>query len=178
MLMPMLSNPPLSTINTAGVLKSTPRCLASAARRSGHPYQLACPTQSVRHFVCADRQSVVLESTDVIGQKGLGESLGILDMFGDHDEDENATDSVADSHFVKQLALLLKCKLYVCVTMSLTGLYFVVTGIQFWVTDYLTLPIAEGGMGEDLGTVVIGFSICSLTGPTVGLAINNSLETC
>ena len=50
MLMPMLSNPPLSTINTAGVLKSTPRCLASAARRSGHPYPTRLPNSVCASF--------------------------------------------------------------------------------------------------------------------------------
>ena len=38
-----------------------------------------------------------------------------------------------------------------------------------WVTDYLTLPVAEGGMGIDQGLVVISFSVCSLTGPTLGV---------
>ena len=58
--------------------------------------------------------------------------------------------------------------LFVSLTLALSGLYFVVTGIQFWVTDYLTMPVAEGGMGQEQGLVVMCFSICSLTGPTTG----------
>ena len=30
-----------------------------------------------------------------------------------------------------------------------------VTGVQFWVTDYLTLSVDEGGLGQPLGTVVV-----------------------
>eukprot|EP01052_Picozoa_sp_SAG31_P044165 SAG31_NODE_7603_length_1643_cov_1.499352_2_plen_149_part_00 len=41
--------------------------------------------------------------------------------------------------------------------------------LQYWVTDYLTLPVAEGGMGKDTGLVVVCFSLTSLTAPTAGV---------
>jgi hypothetical protein len=64
--------------------------------------------------------------------------------------------------------MMARSTLFVSLTLALSGLYFVVTGIQFWVTDYLTMPVAEGGMGQEQGLVVMCFSICSLTGPTTG----------
>ena len=50
-----------------------------------------------------------------------------------------------------------------------------VTGVQFWVTDYLTLSVDEGGLGQPLGTVVICFSLCSLTGPTAGVFMGGAI---
>ena len=52
---------------------------------------------------------------------------------------------------------------------ELSGLYFVVTGIQFWVTDYMTTPVEEGGVGIDAALVVLSFSVSSLTAPTAGV---------
>eukprot|EP01050_Picozoa_sp_SAG11_P013621 SAG11_NODE_1604_length_4596_cov_22.286636_3_plen_782_part_00 len=96
----------------------------------------------------------------------LGESIGIMEIFG---HDHGGGGSLTDSHVCHQLELMMKSKLFVSLTLALSGLYFVVTGIQYWVTDYLTLPIAEGGMGIDQGTVVISFAVSSLTGPTAGV---------
>lgn len=42
--------------------------------------------------------------------------------------------------------------------------YFVVTGIQFWVTDYLVTFL-----DADPNVVVAGFALSSLTGPTAGV---------
>lgn len=50
-----------------------------------------------------------------------------------------------------------------------SGLYFVVTGIQFWVTDYLTAAPELGGLGADKGTVLVAFSVTILTAPTAGV---------
>ena len=68
-----------------------------------------------------------------------------------------------------QLRAILSNRLFLSLTLSLCGLYFVVTGIQFWITDYLTTPVSEGGIGADVGLVVICFALSSLTGPTLGV---------
>ena len=47
-----------------------------------------------------------------------------------------------------QLRAILSNRLFLSLTLSLCGLYFVVTGIQFWITDYLTTPVSEGGIGS------------------------------
>jgi hypothetical protein len=96
----------------------------------------------------------------------LGESIGLLEIFG-HGHDDSS--SLTDSGVCKQLEMMARSTLFVSLTLALSGLYFVVTGIQFWVTDYLTMPVEEGGMGQEQGLVVMCFSICSLTGPTTGV---------
>ena len=89
---------------------------------------------------------------------------GLIELFGGGDG--------SDGHGLTlggQLKAMATSSLFVSLTLALSGLYFVVTGIQYWVTDYLTLPVAEGGMGMDQGLVVICFSVLSLTGPTAGV---------
>jgi hypothetical protein len=39
------------------------------------------------------------------------------------------------------LGRLLSNSIYVCTVLALTGLYFVVTGVQFWATDFLITVI-------------------------------------
>ena len=48
--------------------------------------------------------------------------------------------------------------------MTLTALFYVVTGVQFWITKYLS-----DELGNDVQKVGISFVICSATGPTIGV---------
>lgn len=69
-----------------------------------------------------------------------------------------------------QLAILLSNPIYVLIVATLSALYFVVTGIQFWITPYLVDEI-----GADIGLVGISFVICSATGPTLGVVFGGWL---
>ena len=62
--------------------------------------------------------------------------------------------------------MLFESKLFILCTLGLTGLYFVVTGIQFWITDYL---IKDPDILADPMAVTIGFAITALTGPVGGV---------
>jgi len=54
--------------------------------------------------------------------------------------------------------------------MSLTFLYFIITGIQYWVSDYLitTLKVEER-------VVFITFAIISITGPVLGVVVGGNV---
>jgi hypothetical protein len=54
--------------------------------------------------------------------------------------------------------------------MSLCCLYFVVTGIQFWMTAYCIKVL-----DEDPGLVTIVYSLCSITAPIPGAAMGGYL---
>ena len=54
--------------------------------------------------------------------------------------------------------------------MSLCCLYFVVTGIQFWMTAYLIKVL-----DEDPTLVTIVYSLCSITAPIPGAAMGGYL---
>ena len=53
---------------------------------------------------------------------------------------------------------------YTCSVIGISNAYFIVTGIQFWISDYLRIVI-----GLDENTVYILFSIVSVTAPTLGV---------
>ncbi len=64
----------------------------------------------------------------------------------------------------KQLSILARCFDWVCLTAALTCLYFVVTGIQFWITDFMVMEIKA-----EYDFVVAGFALTSITAPTFGV---------
>lgn len=53
---------------------------------------------------------------------------------------------------------------FVLVVLTLTGLYYVVTGVQFWATDYLITH-----MHGNPNTVYTLFIVCSASGPVLGV---------
>jgi len=59
---------------------------------------------------------------------------------------------------------LLSSPIYMACVCTLTALFFVVTGIQFWVTEYMTDVI-----GQEKSIVVPTFGITSITAPLLGV---------
>jgi len=64
----------------------------------------------------------------------------------------------------KQIKILLRSSMFVYMSLALSSLFFVVTGIQQWITLYLTDAVKA-----DYGQVVMLFTISSATGPTLGV---------
>jgi len=62
------------------------------------------------------------------------------------------------------LSELLHCPIYLWLTFALAGLYWVVTGIQFWITKYMIQVL-----DTDEQQAAYGFAFTSLTGPTAGV---------
>lgn len=56
--------------------------------------------------------------------------------------------------------------------MSLTGLYFVVTGIQYWTPDYL-----KNVLDIDSHTISIYFSMTSLSAPVLGVFVGGVMTS-
>lgn len=81
----------------------------------------------------------------VLGEMLLTETIGIVGLFARHEEDKfgqqtgqgENEDSAGGMSLKMQLSTIARNKLFLALTLSLSGLYFVVTGIQFWVTDYM-----------------------------------------
>ena len=78
--------------------------------------------------------------------------------------EEGGGKSAAELSMKRQLKLLLRSKTFVNVTLGLCALYFVVTGIQFWMTDYL-VQVLKAPYGSVLGA----FAATSATGPVFGV---------
>lgn len=66
---------------------------------------------------------------------------------------------------LKRVSKLLLNPVYVCLIFSLCALYFVVNGLQMWVTSYL-----EGDPIRANKNAIVGvFGVCSATGPVAGV---------
>ncbi|KJP88644.1 hypothetical protein AK88_01724 [Plasmodium fragile] len=65
---------------------------------------------------------------------------------------------------LKEVKKLLKNKLYIIVTLGMSNLYFVVTGIQFWITEYMSVVL----LTEKMKIVTVS-TLCFLTSPTSGV---------
>ena len=64
----------------------------------------------------------------------------------------------------KQLRIVLRSKMFIFLTAAIAALYFVVSGIQFWMTDYLLTCI-----DADKKKITLCFTIVSATGPAIGV---------
>ncbi len=64
----------------------------------------------------------------------------------------------------KQIRILLRSPIFITMTLGLAALFFVVTGIQFWITEYLIRVV-----GAPTASVLGAFAATSATGPTVGV---------
>lgn len=74
--------------------------------------------------------------------------------------------------FLDGLKLVFQNKEFGFMCGSITCLYFVVTGIQFWFSDYM---ITE--MGVDKSVVFTWFGIVSITGPILGVFVGGKITT-
>ena len=77
----------------------------------------------------------------------ITETIGLFGLFARHANDEfggqaGGEGGVGEMSLVAQLGSVARNQLFLALTLSLSGLYFVVTGIQFWVTDYMTTPVS------------------------------------
>ena len=81
-------------------------------------------------------------------------------------------DAVETSNLKKycnQVYQVMSNPLYISTTMALCSIYFIVTGIQFWMTNYL-IDI----LGNDPILVIVIFSIVSITAPLGGVIVGGT----
>ena len=62
---------------------------------------------------------------------------------------------------------------YILLVLTISGLYFVVSGLQFWITTYLTAVI-----GVPLNEVYTFYIITCLTAPTCGVILSIFIFNC
>jgi hypothetical protein len=89
---------------------------------------------------------------------------GIMDLFGHEDDSSAGAASVGQLSLKEQLLMLWHSSLYIWLTLALCSLYYVVTGTQFWITEYATAKLPEG-LGVDPTVVLWSFAFTSVTAP-------------
>jgi MFS family permease len=72
--------------------------------------------------------------------------------------------------FLRSMYTLLTSGVFVCATLGLSTLYFVVTGIQFWATEFLIQVV-----GAPINTVLGAFAGTSATAPVLGVVVGGIL---
>jgi len=70
------------------------------------------------------------------------------------------------------LKIVMKNKNFLKMCLALTVLYFVLTGVQFWFSDYLITV-----MNVNKGTVFTMFGAVSITGPVLGVVVGGYVTT-
>jgi hypothetical protein len=53
-----------------------------------------------------------------------------------------------------------------CLLFSLSSIYFLTTGIQFWITDYMVVVL-----GADMNNAFLYFVVIAITGPVLGVIV-------
>lgn len=90
-----------------------------------------------------------------------------------HEKENNASDDLQPLESFKQeenvsrwsdLRLLLQHRVYVFIVMGLSGLFFVVAGVQFWATLYL-----ETNTKDSMNEIHAAYLLVSGTGPILGV---------
>ena len=66
----------------------------------------------------------------------------------------------------RQIRELLRSRTFCSCTLSLCALYFVVTGVQFWATEFFTAVV-----GAKYKTVLVSFAATSATAPVLGVVV-------
>ena len=61
---------------------------------------------------------------------------------------------------------------FILLCCSLDGLYFVITGIQYWITDYLI-----NRLNQPESTVFITFGVVSISAPILGVIVGGNITT-
>ena len=67
------------------------------------------------------------------------------------------------------LRLLLRNGVYSFTVLALCSLFFVVTGVQFWVTSYIVVVIGDGGSKVTQADVTPAFGVTSIVAPILGV---------
>ena len=94
-----------------------------------------------------------------------------LETIGDDDPQQSDDDiEEADQTFCQRLCSVMGNKTYLLVVISVTFLYYIITGIQYWVSDYMILELKQ-----EEATVFICFGVISITGPVLGVVIGGNI---
>jgi len=79
--------------------------------------------------------------------------------------------AVDDIDIAQSLGVILKKRLFIVSILALSSLYFIITAIQYWISDYMMEVL-----GLPKGKVFVYFVIISVTAPTCGLILGGKVS--
>ena len=119
-------------------------------------------------------KEIELEQIDYINNNSLpsnNASRRNLNSGRRHDPRVDTVELDNLGRYLLQAKIVLKNKLYVTLTLGMSSIYFIVTGIQFWITKYL-IEILKA----DQLLVNIIFSLISITAPLSGVLFGGTVS--
>ena len=119
-------------------------------------------------------KEIELEQNEYIGNNSLpsnNASRRNLNSLRRHDPRVDTVEIDNLGRYLLQAKIVLKNKLYVALTLGMSSIYFIVTGIQFWITKYL-IEILKA----DQLLVNIIFSLISITAPLTGVLFGGTVS--
>jgi len=86
-------------------------------------------------------------------------------------DDITCEEDIANQNgYFHQLGKLLTNPIYMATIIAISGLYFVVTGIQYWISDYL-----RNVLHAPASSIFVVYLIVSLTAPTIGVIVGGAI---
>ena len=86
-------------------------------------------------------------------------------------KEEEDYEEIEDLQYLKALKVIFKKHIFICTMLSISSIYFVVTGIQFWISDYMIEVI-----GAQKEKVFSMFALVSITAPTLGVILGGKIS--
>ncbi|CAD8101773.1 unnamed protein product [Paramecium sonneborni] len=125
-------------------------------------WQAAFYLQVIMLTACATIFIIFVRNKDFDIKKSTKQKIGSKSVNEDQQKKSLLGQNEKNTYW-QMMKELYSIKLWLCCTIVISILYFIVTGIQFWMTDYM---IKE--MHQEKQTVNIVFAIVSITAPVFG----------
>lgn len=107
-----------------------------------------------------DDNRSVFRDLSATQQTLLDNSNTSIDMLSANNYNRKAT-------LFKNMCIILKNKVFICSALGLSSLFFVITAVQYWASDYMEQALKV----EDTKLVLLSFSIVCVTSPTLGVVL-------
>ena len=90
------------------------------------------------------------------------------------DDDAHSDDDIInrDQTFCQRLKSVIFNKNYLLVVTSVSFLYYIITGLQYWMSDYMLVV-----MKQKEAVVFVSFGAISITGPVLGVVVGGNITT-
>lgn len=84
-----------------------------------------------------------------------------------NNDDQALIESIS---YIKRVRSIFRRPVFVLSMMTISSIYFVVTGVQFWISDYMIMAL-----GATQGKVFTVFALVSITAPTLGVLAGGNI---
>lgn len=141
-------------------------------QRSSNPFQLKSKVADSAENNQRNRSEEEIKQNYIIKHPFDSESEdSVTDSDLDQGDEKKIINDI-NKTFCQKFAQLLTNGPFILILFSISFLYFIITGIQYWVSDYLLTVLKV-----DQETVFTSFGIISITGPVLGVIVGGNVTS-